>query len=380
MKKQLLIASMALLAFAACGKKEETPAANPGNNNSSVTESANSNSSVNESAQDTPAPQAEKNLYFLTDSIYVPVEVSHSDSNHIVKFEYNDKGWLTKSYEKDTDYECLTELFYEENGNIVNVAIKEALYNPKYEPEDDSEKADPDGYYRSEYKHIIFNDDGTTDKFESADFGSLTVTERDYKGRAKQIRYSDPEYGDYSCEINYSAETMIIEEKDAENNSRGSIWYSNSHGIPVFATMVSDEYLPVPYYPGKAKTDSNGLIVEDSERGLKFAYDGSHRLVSVSEGEKIIASLNYDDNGKLTHQTDEHYGIETEYKYDENGNISEISIRYDDGNSETLKIKYEKVPLSMAGLCSFWLADNTLMPGLTDYDLLWNAPYMCFHR
>ena len=99
-----------------------------------------------------------------------------------------------------------------------------------------------------------------------------------------------------------------------------------------------------------------------------------------SENEKIIASLSYDNDGKLIHQTDKHYGIETEYKYDDNGNISEIYINYDDGSSETLKIKYEKVPLSMAGLCSFWLADNTLMPGLTDYDLLWNVPYMCFHR
>ena len=366
MKKYLIITIIVILIFAGCGKKEEAADSGSGKNNSSS--SAESSAETN---------NVTKNPYFLKDSIYVPVEIAFSDSDYSIQYEYNDKGWLTRSYEKDTDYEQVSDFLYEEDGNLVNVTVKKALYDPEYEPKD---SMGSDGYVRSESKYIVFNDDGTTDKYETNGFGSLEVTERDYKGRAKSFRYSETntEYGDYSGTIEYMAEAMIYEEKDADGNSKGTMWYSNCHNIPVFATRVSDDYLPVPYYPGKFNADSNGLIIEDPERGLKFAYDDNKRLVSVSEGENTIGTLTYDNDGKLILQTDEHGSLETKYKYDENGNISEISVQVDKESPEIMTIKYKKVPLSMAGLCSFWLVENTYVLDLTDYNLLWNVPYMVF--
>lgn len=374
MKKQLLIATMAVLVFASCGKKEETPVSNSGNDSSAQQDNSSQQDSSSEARHNGANP------YFLQDSIWVPVEVTFSDSDYIINYEYNDKGWLTVSHEKTTDYDLYSELIYKEDGNIVNVTYKESLYDPEYEPEDASVKADSDGYIRSESKLVILNDDGTNDKYEGDNFGTVNIAERDYKGRATVIEYSERNQAQtdaFSGVINYSAEAMTYEELDSAHNSKGLNYYTYCH-IPVFATRVSTTNLPVLLYDGKVTIGSDGTITGDPENGIEFSYDDNKRLVLVSQGEDILNTFTYNNDGKLAKQTDANGGIETEYTYDENGNISEIHIQSDD--SGIIKIKYEKVPLSMAGLCSYWIIPDTYVPDFTDYNLLWNVPYQCFYR
>ena len=114
-EKYLIITIIVILILAGCGKKEEAADSGSGKNNSSS--SAESSAETN---------NVIKNPYFLKDSIYVPVEIAFSDSDYSIQYEYNDKGWLTRSYEKDTDYEQVSDFLYEEDGNLVNVTVKKS--------------------------------------------------------------------------------------------------------------------------------------------------------------------------------------------------------------------------------------------------------------
>ncbi len=355
MKKYLVIVVMALLVLASCGKKEDAKVSG-------------------DEKSDTVSSETKDNPYFLQDSIYVPVKITFSDS--VITNEFNDKGWLVRTEDKGSDYGFVEELSYIEDGNTVVATVKSTYTEADKEPEIE------------ESKWIIFNDDGTTDKYESGDFGTAEVTKRDYKGRAVSIVYSEKDlvYGDYSNIIDYSAEAVSVEQKDADNNPGEILLYKNIH-MPLFAAQVV--YLPARVNPYEVKISSNGLVTEDPSNKIKFSYNESRRIVSVREGEEIISSFDYDDNGKLVSinnsdkssdfkSEDGDDGCDFEFKYDENGNISEITIQCEDESPETIKIKYEKVPASIAGLCSYWRAEDSLVPYLIDNDFSWNVPYECF--
>ncbi|MBR0133145.1 MAG: hypothetical protein IJM14_08735 [Lachnospiraceae bacterium] len=358
MKKYLLIVVIAILIFTACGKKDDT----------SVISSSHSSSADSSSAEE---PQTLSNPYFSQDFIYVPAELTFPDSE--IKNEFNDKGWLVRSTGKGVDYEWVTELSYEEDGNIIYVSRKTTISETDMEPETEEESC------------IIFNDDGKTDKYETKGFGTLDISERDERGRATTLLHVDnnPEFSDYtSYVINYSEKNIYVKLKDPGNNTISTTFYMNCH-TPLFADQLVS--LPLRFYPEEVKTDGNGLVSEINNAGLKYSYDENQRITEVYEKDNIISTLTYNDDGKLASvnnsDTDSEFKSDNskyEFRYDENGNISAISIYPETGSPEAIKIKYEKVPVSIAGLCSYDIEGSSCVLSMIDYDNIWDVPYNCF--
>lgn len=304
----------------------------------------------------------------------MPAEISYYD--YVVTNEFNDKGWLTKSTGKADDYEYVTELNYDDKGSVVYVNYK------RVETEQDTDPV------TEEDKIVIFNEDGKTDDYEVNESHNLNVLERDSKGRATAILHVDDnsEMTDYSSfVISYSEnmdKNMYMKLKDRDNNTISTTFFQNCH-IPYY---VVSRWVNIPTYftPENVVIDDNGLAAEFKETGLKYSYDEKQRLVSVSEGEELLSTFTYDDEGRLITITNSDVSSEyktddsgCDFKYDADGNISEICIYHQDGNPEIVKIKYEKVPLSLVGLSSYNIEQGSYVTELIDTDLFWNTPYFC---
>lgn len=376
-KKRWSIAVMAILALTACGKNETNQVSTADKNEVSPDSYSADDSS---SEPETKHTVSRVNQYFMTDSFYAPVEITYPAFT--IKCEYNDKGWLTKYTEKDPEhnYERICELSYKEDGGVVIATVADTEQDPEM-----GSTSDESSYY-------IFNDDWTKDIYRIGDYITFTIPKRDDQGRAVSIEYIDETPANPNGDrfaIKYSDEGMYVEQKDFSDNTIRTTYYQNYH-IPQLAAYAG--CLDLAADTNDVMIDENGLITDNYRTSAKCSYDKDHRIVSLKRTDadyikqhgENVSTFTYDISGKLISQTINYDDIEDEYKhefiYDENGNLSEMHTQVGDNATETVSIKYEKVPASIAALCSLWLVSGADLDYYTDSNWTSCIPFTYFCR
>ena len=232
---------------------------------------------------------------------------------------------VTAVYSNNEQYETVTDKFGKllKVDRIVN-SVRKTYLSYIYDAKDRPIKTID--HHADKVIEYIYNEDGSVNRIKDGDVE--TITDRNINGAAEKVNYLLAEMNDEQAYTNVYDDEGKLSEIILPNNETEKIKYDSFGRVTEIEHPVHDE--KICYYQNGAnatnivasvqQTGKQNNGTQNTDR-TKYKYDANGNITEIRENNKLVVRYGYDGLNRLIREDNVRLGKSFTLDYDANGNI-----------------------------------------------------------